>query len=77
VDKEWYFIRPNDEMYLWDRRWEIAENAGTKVSGTLISAIAGAYANPALLTAPPAKPPGTVASRAVLDDLFIDLPDFN
>jgi hypothetical protein len=77
VDKEWYFIRPNDEMYLWDRRWEIAKNAGTKVSGTLISAIAGAYANPALLTAPPAKPPGTVASRAVLDDLFIDLPDFN
>ncbi|MFM7057387.1 MAG: hypothetical protein ACKO2P_10755 [Planctomycetota bacterium] len=74
---QWYFIRPSDELYLWDRRGFIAEKTGLNVSGTLISAITGAYANPTLLTTPAAKPPGTVASRAVLDDLFIDLPDFN
>jgi hypothetical protein len=74
---QWYFVRPNDEVFLWDRRWTIAERTGLDVSGTLISAIASAYANPTLLTTPPARPPGTVASRAVLDDLFIDLPDFN
>lgn len=77
VVKDWYFIRPNNEMYLWDRRGFIAEKTGLNVSGTLISSVPGAYATPAILTAPPAKPPGTVASRAVLDDLFIDLPDFN
>ncbi|MEY3175054.1 MAG: hypothetical protein RLZZ436_2968 [Planctomycetota bacterium] len=74
---EWYFVRPNDELYLWDRRGLIAKKTGNDVSGTLISALTGAFANPTMLTTPPAKPPGTVASRAVLDDLFIDLPDLN
>lgn len=78
ASEQWYFIRPNDELYLYNaRRGFIAEKTGVNVSGTLISAISGAYANPTILTTPPARPPGTVASRAVLDDLFIDLPDFN
>jgi len=73
----WYFVRPNDEVFLWDRRRVIAEKTGVKASGTLIAALTGAYANPSSLKTPPSKPPGTAAYVNVLDDLFVDLPDFN
>ena len=76
VDNQWYFVRPNNDMYLWDRKLYIRDKVQKDVGGTFISNIAGAYTTPTMLTTPPATLPGTVASRAVLDDLFIDNPDF-
>lgn len=77
TDNQWYFVRPNNDMYLWDRKLYIRDKVQKDVSGTFISNITGAYATPTILTTPQATPPGTAASRAVLDDLFIDNPDFS
>lgn len=76
TDNQWYFVRPNNDMYLWDRKLYIRDKVQKDVGGTFISNIAGAYTTPTMLTTPPATLPGTTASRAVLDDLFIDNPDF-
>ncbi len=72
----WYFVRPNDDVFLWDRKVYDVAGGKKEVAGTKISRITGGYANPTLLTTLPASLPGTVASRAVLDDLFADAPDF-
>ena len=73
---QWYFVRPNNDMYLWDRRLFVRNKTQKDVGGTFVSNIPGAYLTPAMLTQPPAVLPGTAASRAVLDDLFVDAPDF-
>jgi hypothetical protein len=73
----WYFVRPSDDVFLWDQKVYSLPGGRKDVGGTKISRITGAYANPTLLTTLPASLPGTVASRAVLDDLFADAPDFS
>jgi hypothetical protein len=51
--EDWYFVRPNNDIFLWDRRKVIVEKTGVKANGTLITALLGAYSNPSLLTTPP------------------------
>jgi hypothetical protein len=70
-------VRPSDDVFLWDQKVYSLPGGRKDVGGTKISRITGAYANPTLLTTLPASLPGTVASRAVLDDLFADAPDFS
>ena len=73
----WYFVRPNDDVFQWDQKVYSKPGGQKDVGGVKISRIAGAWANPTLLTTLPTTLPGTVASRAVLDDLFADAPDFS
>lgn len=73
----WYFVRPTDDVFLWDTKVYDIPGGKKDVRGTKIAKITGAYASPALLTTLPSTLPGTVASRAVLDDLFVDAPDFS
>lgn len=64
-DGRWYFITPNGQFYRWDGR------AGA--NGTLLTSLSVDFYNDlTLLTNSGAT--GTVASRAILDDLFIDNP---
>lgn len=73
----WYFVRPTDDVFLWDTKVYDVPGGKKEVRGTKIARITGAYAGPALLTTLPGTLPGTAASRAVLDDLFADAPDFS
>jgi len=70
-------VRPTDDVF--SRVTEVYDIPGGKkdVRGTKIAKITGANASPALLTTLPSNLPGTVASRAVLDDLLMDAPDFS
>ncbi len=64
-DGRWYFITPNGQFYRWDGR--------PGANGTLLTSLSVDYYNDlTLMTNSGAT--GTVASRAILDDLFIDNP---